>query len=83
MSMSTDSSRVDLSEWESVTLDRTQWTVTIRQLEDLLELQCLLKMKPASRNPGAIATGEIEIITVSVKKVQDGGRGLLHLIQIR
>ncbi len=76
MSASTDSSRVDLSEWESVTLDRTQWTVTIRQLEDLLELQCLLKMKPATRSPGAIATGEIEIITVSVKKVQDGGRGL-------
>ena len=50
--------------------------MAVRQLEDLLELQCLLKMKPANRSPGAIATGEIEPISVSVKKVQDGGRGI-------
>ena len=76
MSSSTDSTSMDLSEWESVTMDRTQWTMAVRQLEDLLELQCLLKMKPANRSPGAIATGEIEPISVSVKKVQDGGRGI-------
>ena len=75
MNFSMDSASVDLSEWESVTMDRTHWTMTVRQLEDLLELQCLLKLKPASRSPGAIATGEIEPISVSVKKVQDGGRG--------
>ena len=75
MSSSTDSTSVDLSEWENVTMDRTQWTMTVRQLEDLLELQCLLKMKPANRSPGAVATGEVEPISVSVKKVQDGGRG--------
>ena len=60
-------------------MDRTQWTMAVRQLEDLLELQCLLKMKPANRSPGAIATGEIEPISVSVKKVQDGGRGIKGL----
>ena len=79
MSSSTDSTSMDLSEWESVTMDRTQWTMVVRQLEDLLELQCLLKMKPANRSPGAIATGEIEPISVSAKKVQDGGRGTKSL----
>ena len=63
-------------------MDRTQWTMAVRQLEDLLELQCLLKMKPASRSPSAIATGEIEPISVSVKKVQDGGRGTNSLFDL-
>lgn len=76
MSSSTESASMDLSDWESVTMDRTQWTITVPQLEDLLELQCLLKMRPVTRSPDAFATGEMEPINVSVKKVQDGGRGI-------
>ncbi len=76
MTSSTDSASIDLSDWENVTMDRTQWTIAVRQLEDLLELQCLLKMKPVCRSPGAIATGEVEVISVSVAKIQDDGRGM-------
>ena len=56
-------------------MDRMQWTVLVKQLEDLLALQCLLKLRPANRFAAAMVTGEQEPITVSVKKVLDGGRG--------
>ena len=43
-----DDTRHSLSEWESLTYDRTQWTLLVRQLEDLLVLQCLLKVRACS-----------------------------------
>ena len=75
---STGSDKVDLSEWESVSIDRTQWTVLIKQLEDLLAVQCLLQMKPANDGLVNKPAWEPEPIIVSVKKVLDGGRGKFH-----
>ena len=71
--ISTDSH--DFSSWESVTLDRTQWTVLVKQLEDLLALQVLLKMRPNCREAINMMSSEQEPIIVSVKQVLDGGRG--------
>lgn len=75
MTSSTDSSTVDMSDWESVTVDLHQWTVLVKQLEDLLALQCLLKMRPASEGLVSKPVWEPEPITVHVKRVLDGGRG--------
>ena len=63
-----------MSEWELVTMDKTQWTLLVKQLEDLLALQCLLRMKPPMEclHKGK---GQVEPVRVSVKKVMDGGRG--------
>ncbi|KAI0237109.1 Rab3 GTPase-activating protein non-catalytic subunit [Lamellibrachia satsuma] len=77
-SSSTESSRVDMSDWELVTMDKTQWTLLVKQLEDLLALQCLLKMKPPTECLCVVkAAGLVEPVRVSVKKVMDGGRGML------
>ena len=75
MQSSGDSGKVDLSEWESVTLDKAQWTILIRQLEDLLALQCLLNMKPAREGLISKPAWEPEPVVISVKKVLDGGKG--------
>ena len=79
MSGSTDSSSIDLSEWESVTMDREAWTVLIRQLEDLLCLSCLLAQKspssPAKGDAESTVKTSPEPIKVCVKKVMDGGKG--------
>ena len=39
-----DDARQGVADWESLTYDRTQWTLLVRQLQDLLVLQCLLKV---------------------------------------
>ncbi len=57
-------------------MDKAQWTVLIKQLEDLLAVQCLLKMKPANEGLTPKPTWDAEPIRVSVKKVLDGGRGM-------
>ena len=76
-SSSTESSRVDMSDWELVTMDKTQWTLLVKQLEDLLALQCLLKMKPPTECLCVVkGSGLVEPVRVSVKKVMDGGRGV-------
>ena len=74
-SSSAESSRVDMSEWELVTMDKTQWTLLVKQLEDLLALQCLLRMKPPTECLRGKGAGQVEPVRVSVKKVMDGGRG--------
>lgn len=77
-SCSTESSKMDMSDWELVTMDKTQWTLLVKQLEDLLALQCLLKMKPPTECLCVVkASGLVEPVRVSVKKVMDGGRGML------
>lgn len=70
MESSSSSSNLDISEWEAVTVDKEQWSLLVRQLEDLLAVQTLLKMNVDSRPA-------VETITVSVKTVIDGGRGEL------
>ena len=70
-----DNTKHRLSEWESVTLDRTQWTVLVKQLEDLLVLQGLLKLKADDAGIVSQTLWETEAVEVTVKKVMDGGRG--------
>ncbi len=82
MDSSTESGNVSWAEWESVTIDVTQWTVLIKQLEDLLALQCLIKMKPAKTEEVPKPTIDMEPIKVSVKKVLDGGRGMSFTAQV-
>ena len=69
---------MDMSDWELVTMDKTQWTLLVKQLEDLLALQCLLKMKPPMECLCVVkGSGPVEPVRVSVKKVMDGGRGIV------
>lgn len=76
MTNSTDSGQLDMSEWESVTLDRAAWTMLIRQLEDLLALSCLLALKPPLQPSDSPASPKSpDPIKVSVKRVLDGGKG--------
>ena len=77
MTSSTDSGAMDLSEWESVTVDLHLWTVLVKQLEDLLALQSLLKMRPSTEGLVNKPAWEPEPITVNVRRVMDGGRGML------
>ena len=35
----------DVIEWESLTPDRTQWSVLVKQFQDVLALQCLFKVR--------------------------------------
>lgn len=73
-----DSGKINLADWESVTIDRTQWTVLVKQLEDLLVLQNLLRLKLTNQEAAAMAaSSNSERITVSVKRVLDGGRSKL------
>ena len=72
LSSSTNSS--DLSDWESLSLDIEQWNVLIKQLEDVLSVQCLLKMKPTLERPLPSIAGDP--IHISVTKVLDGGKGI-------
>ena len=51
-----------IDDWESVSVDREQWTLLMRQLEDLLAVQTLLNLRDATKDP----------ITLSVKKVSRG-----------
>ena len=64
-----------MSEWEAVSMDKAQWTVLVKQLEDLLLLQCLLKIRPIEQGLVSKTVWEPEPILVTVKKVMDGGRG--------
>jgi len=64
---------LSLTEWESVTTERIQWTTLVRQLEDLLILQNLLK---SSLNQDVPSCTE-ESISVNVKHILDGGRRVL------
>lgn len=63
------------SGWEILTMDHQQWHNLVMQLEDLLVVQCLLKMKPGHEILSKSSTNP-EPIVVSLKRVLDGGKGL-------
>ena len=65
---------MDLSEWENVTLEGTQWTILIKRLEDLMALQNLLLVKPVTTSSNLLLRHQ-EAIKVSVKSVLEGGNG--------
>lgn len=56
-------------------MDHQQWHNLVMQLEDLLVVQCLLKMKPGHETLSKSSTNP-EPIVVSLKRVLDGGKGL-------
>lgn len=58
-------------------MDHQQWHNLVMQLEDLLVVQCLLKMKPGHETLSKSSTNP-EPIVVSLKRVLDGGKGLSH-----
>lgn len=65
-----------ISEWEDVSVDIEKWNVLIRQLEDVLALNCLLKLKiPPAKNAAVSATPSSDLLMVSVRHLLDGGRG--------
>lgn len=73
-----NSSDSGLEEWENVTVDVEMWSLLVRQMEDLLAIQALLKMKHVLPDTTpVIVTGEPEPINVSVKKVLDNGKGII------
>ncbi|GAB1601306.1 rab3 GTPase-activating protein non-catalytic subunit-like isoform X2 [Argonauta hians] len=68
--------KVDTSmEWEDVSVDHEKWNVLIRQLEDSLALNSLLKMKIPPPSTPKIISPAPEQILVSVSHLLDGGRG--------
>lgn len=69
--MTASTHSTESTDWETLTVTCTQWTVLVKQLEDLLTLQCLLKMKVANQHVSPSA----EPVTVSIKKVLSGGKG--------
>ncbi|XP_064622253.1 rab3 GTPase-activating protein non-catalytic subunit-like isoform X3 [Lineus longissimus] len=74
---SSASSKVDLSDWESVTIDVEQWSILIRQLEDALALICLLQAAPVKpKIDDATPTPSSEPLTVSIHSILEGGRGV-------
>ena len=65
-----------ISEWEDVSVDIEKWNVLIRQLEDVLALNCLLKIKiPPAKNTAVSVSPSSELLMVSVRHLLDGGRG--------
>ena len=70
---SKDSNKVDMNEWESVTMDTAQWNILVKQLEDVLTLQCLLQMNVDVAIETAAADTEPHIVSVS--RIQAGGKG--------
>ncbi|XP_078133227.1 rab3 GTPase-activating protein non-catalytic subunit isoform X2 [Sander vitreus] len=57
------------SEWEAVSLDLEQWSVCVRQLEDVLVLQTLLLVPPPQGAAGGAAAQS------SIKTLLEGGTG--------
>lgn len=79
-----DTSQIDrvdngISEWEDVSVDHEKWNVLIRQLEDTLALNSLLKIKIPPPSMSTIFSTASEPLLVSVSHLLDGGRGMLKL----
>jgi hypothetical protein len=74
---SSTSSKIDLSDWESITIDIEQWSILIRQLEDALSLMCLLQSAPVKPkiDESATPTPSSEPLIVSIHTIMEGGRG--------
>ncbi|XP_023244121.1 rab3 GTPase-activating protein non-catalytic subunit-like [Centruroides sculpturatus] len=62
----------DESDWEAISLDVEQWSLFVKQLEDVLILSILLKSKPAIKAP--ISNKRINI---SLSSLQSGGPGIM------
>lgn len=77
MSGSSGSGTFELSaDWETVTFDQEHWSDLVKQLEDLLVLHCLLKMKPFHESLNR-ASANPDPIVVSLRRVLDGGKGII------
>ena len=62
-------------DWETLTMEKTLWSMLVRQLEDLLLLQILVKLRPSNIGIVARPAWDTEPVKITVKRVMDGGRG--------
>lgn len=67
-----------MSTWEPITLEHEQWSALVKQLEDLLSVQCLLDSKPSLSGMLTKPPWDPEPLVLSLKQVLDGGRGELQ-----
>ncbi|XP_074646161.1 rab3 GTPase-activating protein non-catalytic subunit-like isoform X2 [Tubulanus polymorphus] len=71
---SNDSSKMDMNEWESVSIDIEQWNILVKQLEDVLALSCLLQSTCEPTDGQVTVTSES--LRVSVARLLEGGKGV-------
>lgn len=62
----------DESDWEAISLDVEQWSLFVKQLEDVLILSILLKSRPCTKIP--LSNKKINI---SLSSLQSGGPGIM------
>ncbi|XP_078413223.1 rab3 GTPase-activating protein non-catalytic subunit [Cetorhinus maximus] len=62
--------------WEALSLDMEHWNLLLRQLEDCLILQTLLHSK-GSKPPSTAYHHSEPLASISVKKLLEGGRGVI------
>ncbi|XP_078085888.1 rab3 GTPase-activating protein non-catalytic subunit isoform X2 [Mustelus asterias] len=62
--------------WEALSLDMEHWNLMLRQLEDCLILQTLLHSK-GSKPPSTTCHHSEALASISVKKLLEGGRGVV------
>jgi Rab3 GTPase-activating protein regulatory subunit C-terminus len=60
-------------------MEHEQWTALVKQLEDLLSIQCLLDSKPSQYGSLTKPPWDPEPMTLCLKQVLDGGRGELYI----
>lgn len=73
---SSASSKIDLSDWERVSIEIEQWNISVRQYEDLVYLSCLLQLIPISAIVQP-SSGTPDSLEVSNERILEGGRGKL------
>ncbi|XP_067901173.1 rab3 GTPase-activating protein non-catalytic subunit isoform X2 [Heterodontus francisci] len=62
--------------WEALSLDMEHWNLLLRQLEDCLILQTLLHSK-GNKPPSTTCHHSEPLASISVKKLLEGGRGVV------
>lgn len=61
------------SDWESVSLDLEHWNLLVKQLEDVLMLNILLKSQPYGK-------AVVKDVNISIETILNGGQGnYIHL----
>ncbi|KAL5008455.1 hypothetical protein ScPMuIL_014036 [Solemya velum] len=69
------------SDWENLAVDMEHWNLLVRQLEDVLSINGLLQIRLPSHN--VPLTKDVEPVTVSVKKLLEGGKGAVPEVTAR
>lgn len=61
--------------WEALSLDTEYWKLLLKQLEDCVTLQTLLRSRALARPPRAAAPQAEPVPRLSVKRLLEGGKG--------